>query len=100
METDLLFLRFFSGFSTVRELAEACPEEFKKANPWSYYALEVYLYGGDISNWKWKGNKAEQQRQTEVCFFKLIYNLDMLAVAGWMLSKMLVKVPEYLPLSV
>jgi len=92
---------FLGGLSNEEELAQICPKEFKKDNPWSNYASLIFFRGADISNWKW-ATEGEAIRKVQItCFHGLLRGFDLAhedkeAVAGWMLSKMLTEVPEYL----
>ena len=90
------------GLSNEEELAKVCPEEFKNDNPWSQYAMQLFYRGGNIANWSWKiEDKSIRWRQ--LCCFKNLLGTfglpheDKKAVAGWMLSEMLSKVPEHVP---
>lgn len=91
------------GLSNEKELAGICPKEFQKNNPWSDYANELFLGGGDICNWKWKTtNEVEKHKQFD-CFHSLLGTFglsheDKEAVAGWMLSEMLMEIPTISPL--
>lgn len=91
------------GLSNEKELALKCPEEYKMENLWSKYAMEYFFKGGYIfSNWEWQSENGKERERQIICFlglmgtFKLKHE-DKEAVSGWMLSKMLKKVPEYLP---
>jgi hypothetical protein len=105
METQAASLLFdgrpnpLGGLSNEDELARECPDEFKDENPWSSYAMKLFFFGGNITNWKWKsGDPAKRSRQTR-CFRGLLgtFNIphDKEAVAGWMLSEMLTEVPKH-----
>ena len=92
---------FLGGLSNEDELAEVCPEEFKKDNPWSDYASRMFFGGANISNWKWATDDETIRKTQKACLSGLLGTFgldhqDKEAVAGWMLSKMLTKVPEYL----
>lgn len=103
--TEILFNgspNFFGGLSNEEELAEECPAEFKEDNTWSEYAMKLFFGGGNISNWEWLSEDIEECKKQMACFHGLMGSFDLPhedkeAVAGWMLSKMLKKVPEYLP---
>lgn len=93
---------YFGGLSNEIELAEKCPEEYKTDNLWSQYAMMLFFRGGNISNWEWQSEDIEECKKQRACFHALMGSFglpheDKEAVAGWMLSKMLKKVPEYLP---
>lgn len=94
--------QLFGGLSNECELAEACPAEFKRGNPWSSYARRVFFGGANIANWKWKSSDEAERRHQKACFQALLGTFDLKhqdkeAVAGWMLSEMLTEVPEYVP---
>ena len=93
---------FFGGLFNERDLAEACPDEFRQANDWSTYAMKLFFNSVSIANWKWRSNDKEERRRQHDCFRALLgtfvlSNEDKEAVAGWMLSEMLTEVPEYVP---
>ena len=103
---DVLFSgkpEFFGGLSNEEELAQVCPEEFKKNNPWSDYVSRVFYYGADIRNWKWVTDD-QNIRLTQLGYLRGVLggfaldHKDKEAVAGWMLSRILTEVPEYLEL--
>ena len=88
----------FGGLSNEKELAESCPERFRRESDWSDYAARL-LFGGDSgADWSWKfDDKTVRQRQL-VCFRCLLDSFDLphedkVAVAAWMLSEMLSVVP-------
>ena len=92
---------FLGGLSNEEELAEICPEEFKKDNPWSDYTSRIFFGGANTSNWKWATDNQDIRKAQVACFKGLLGGFaldqeDKEAVAGWMLSKMLTEVPEYL----
>lgn len=89
------------GLSNEDALVRACPVEFKKRNDWSGYAAKLFFCGGMMTNWEWKSSEKEEQKKQFACFSSLlstwgIAHEDKEAVAGWMLSEMLVKVPEHI----
>ncbi|MFH1859334.1 MAG: hypothetical protein ABIJ80_03725 [Patescibacteria group bacterium] len=89
------------GLTNEDELAKACPEEFQRDNPWSKYAMRLFYSGGKIKNWEWKVEDKETKNKQFGCFQGLLGTFglrheDKTAVAGWMLSEMLVEVPEYI----
>jgi len=93
---------FFGGLSNEMEIAQACPKEFKTGNPWSDYAMRLFVAGGNIANWKWKSEDEAEQQHQRACFNGLLGTFGVStqekgAIAGWMLSEMLTEVPEYLP---
>ena len=95
-------LEYMGGLSNERELAKICPPQFKESNPWSNYAALVIAGMVKITNWKWKTfDEAEKQMQKEyLCNLIDTFDLsheDKVAVAGWMLSEMLVEVPQHEP---
>ncbi len=92
---------FFGGLSNEDELASICPAEFKEDNPWSKFGTRLFLEGANTRNWEWKSDdKLIRHKQFECLsgiLGSFIEHEDKEAVAGWMLSEMLSKVPEYLP---
>lgn len=93
---------FFGGLSNEIELAQKCPEEYKIDNPWSQYAMMLFFRGGNISNWEWQSEDSVERKQQKACFSALLGTFELKhedkeAISGWMLSKMLKKVPDYLP---
>lgn len=90
------------GLTNELELAKVCPPEFKRDNPWSYYAGQVFFFGASVANWKWKSDDEKERLRQKACLRGLVttFNLDftdVLAVAGWMLSEMLSEVPKHVP---
>lgn len=90
------------GLSNEDELARICPVEFKnRHNPWVSYASRLFFEGGIISHWKWRSDGEEKENQFRI-FQSILEGFmshsDKEAVAGWMLSRMLFEVPEYIPL--
>jgi hypothetical protein len=90
------------GLSNEEELVESCPEQFKRGNPWSHLASNLFFGGGRIKHWKWKTNDPEVKKRQMGCFNGLmgtfgIGHEDKEAVAGWMLSEMLAELPDYVP---
>lgn len=88
------------GLSNEDALVRACPEEFKRDNPWSDLASKVFFLGVDASKWKFKSTDKDEKRKQMLCFRGLletfgIAHQDKEAVAGWMLSEMLAEVPEH-----
>ena len=91
----------FGGVSNERELAEICPNEFKKNNPWSSLASDLFFMGGKINHWKFKSDNPVVYRHQLACLRGLLGSFeisheDKEAIAGWMLSEMLQEVPEYI----
>lgn len=89
------------GLTNEVALTRACPEEFRHRNPWTEYAMHLFYEGGDISNWEFKATNKEIQNKQFRCFRAFlgtfgVAHQDKEAVAGWMLSEMLVRVPERL----
>jgi len=89
------------GLSNEEELSMLCPEEFKKPNPWSEYAMKFFFEGGKIGNWKWKSDDKKVRVHQLNCFHGFLATFeiphkDKESVAGWMLSEMLEEVPEML----
>jgi hypothetical protein len=89
------------GLSNEDELVTACPDEFKKENPWSVLAMQLFFNGGKIGHWKFKTQDKNVRSVQLACFKGLISTFgisheDKEAVAGWMLSEMLEEVPEYI----
>ncbi len=91
----------FGGLSNEKELAEICPDEFKKNNPWSTLAMNLFFEGGKIGHWKFKSSDRATCGRQLSCFSALLGTFDIPhedkeAVAGWMLSEMLQELPEYI----
>lgn len=90
------------GLSNEEELVGLCPEEFKKRdNPWTRLASNLFHDGGNISHWKWKRDKEKDNELS--CLRGILGSFgvshkDKEAIAGWMLSEMLIELPEYKPL--
>lgn len=89
------------GLSNEKELAQKCPEEYKTENLWSEYAMKYFFNGAHTSNWEWQSENGKERERQIKCFLGLmgskLKHEDKEAVSGWMLSKMLKKVPDYLP---
>jgi len=104
MPQNLLFSgspEMLGGLTNEDDLAKACPEEFQRDNPWSEYASKLFFMGGSIKNWKWKSEDNKVKGRQFACFRGLLGTFglpheDKEAVAGWMLSEMLMEVPEYI----
>jgi hypothetical protein len=104
MNTKLFEVKvvFFGGLSNETELAKECPAEFKKENKWSDAAMDLFFSGGNISGWKWKSTDDKIKSHQLLCFKGVVSGFglrheDKEAVAGWILSEMLVEVPEHVP---
>lgn len=86
------------GLSNASDLIDECPQEFKNGNAWTKYAS--ILFSGKINffSWEWiSGNASERDQQTRCLHGILSSTLSPVykrAIAGWMLSKMLKKLPE------
>ena len=84
-------------------LSEKCPMEFgDSSNEWTAYAFKVILgKGATIENWEWKSDD-ELTRQEQLKYFRAVCSSPRECssrhwrIAGWMLSEMLIKVPEYI----
>ncbi len=90
------------GLSNEQELVGLCPQEFQNDNPWSSYASKLFFRGANISNWKWRQENEHERKRQLNCFSGLLGSFDIdhedkEAVAGWMLSIILVEVPEWAP---
>ena len=90
------------GLSNEEDLVKQCPDSFKENNSWSDYASKLFFSGGTIGNWKYKDTEKEKQIKQFSCFKGLLSTFgipheDKEAIAGWMLSEMLVEVPKYVP---
>lgn len=106
MSKILLFsgeIKSSGGLSNEKELIKTCPKEFWQNNPWSSYIKKLFFLGGDIKNWEWRSNN-QFERIRQLKYFKefletpgLPYQ-DKEAVASWMLSEMLMKIPKYIRL--
>ena len=94
--------KLFDGVTNERDLAKICPPQFQRDNPWSDYASRIFFGGvSNISNWKWRDDSKEIQSQKGACFSALLSGSrlkheDKEAIAGWMLSEMLLEVPAYI----
>jgi hypothetical protein len=106
MEESKLFAGhrlLFGGLSNEADLAKELPVEFKLGNAWSSLAMGIFYNGCDTSNWKWKSPDPKVRKHQMDCFNGLLqsFEIDHFVkgpVAGWMLSEMLVEVPERIPL--
>jgi hypothetical protein len=90
------------GLSNEEALARACPENFRRDNPWSEYAMNLFYCGAEISNWKFISSDEKEKTKQFRCFQGLLGSFgirheDKESVAGWMLSLMLEKVPQHIP---
>lgn len=92
----------YGGLSNEKQLVAECPEEFMRhwtTNKWCDLASTIFFKGINVSNWKYKIQGLEEQHTQ---FEKLISLLrgwglkheHKMAVAGWMLSEMLVEIPN------
>lgn len=105
MSQEILFSgkpMVFGGLGNEVSLAQKCPEEFQRNNPWSNYAMDIFFQGGNIKNWEWKSEDDEIKAKQLACFHGLLGTFELSrqnkqAVAGWMLSEMLQSVPEHIP---
>lgn len=106
MSTEQLFqgqADIFGGLSNELELSRLCPHEFLEDNPWSTYVNKLFTQTGNRANWKWKSDDINTQGEQLSCFDGLL-NSSLLkpskkiAIAGWMLSEMLMEVPEFVPI--
>lgn len=105
-----LFTEKPRDLNEVEELIGACPDKFKEyGNPWTRYAIgfkylqESTELGVLTENWKWRAKKLSVREHQFKCFKKYLYSYGlkypikkeyMDAIAGWMLSKMLKKIPQ------
>ena len=92
---------FLGGLSNEAELAKQCPDSFRDRNAWSDYASQIFFNGAKIHSWKFKDPNKEVQIKQFSCFKGLLGTFaipheDKEAVAGWMLSEMLMEIPEYI----
>ena len=84
-------------------LSEKSPTGFgDSSNEWTKYAFKVIIEGGaSIENWEWKSDD-ELIKQKQLKYFRAIClsprecSQRHWAIAGWMLSEMLINVPEYI----
>lgn len=91
--------RVMGGLSNEDSLAKICPEEFKKDNKWSDLANSIFFKGADTTNWNYKSSNVEEQTKQKNCLMGLLQTFglsheDKEAVAGWMLSEILNKIPN------
>lgn len=89
------------GLSNEDALVRACPEEFRRGNPWCDYTSKLFFHGADISNWQFKSSDREEKKRQMSCLRGLLETFGIghnqkEAVAGWMLSRMLSEVPEHI----
>jgi hypothetical protein len=64
--------------------------------------MKLFFQGGSFANWKWKSGDLTERRRQSTCFIGFlgtfgVSNHHKEAVAGWMLSEMLIEVPEHVP---
>jgi len=93
------------GLSNEQELVKICPKNFKKEwhhNKWCDAAMTIFFSGGKIGHWKWRSQDEEEKKHQLLCFRSLISGWglpheDKTAVAGWMLSEMLIEIPTHIP---
>lgn len=82
----------FGGLSNEQELAQQCPQEFKKGNRWTQIVEISFVAGTKKTPLKFKtDDQALRVKQWE-CFKALLGTFDLshqdkVAVAGWMLSE-------------
>lgn len=103
MPHELLFSKSdWSSADSIKgtELFNACPKEFKTDNPWSDFAEQMQSLNVSVKNWRWKSPGAIAVHQMN-CLCELLKS-DLaadkkFAIAGWMLCKMLERVPVYIP---
>src|SRR4030095_693007 len=62
----------FAGLSNERELAQRCPEEFRKHNPWSIYAMKIFFCGGNTSEWKWRSTDPAERMYQRGCWVSVL----------------------------
>jgi len=90
----------FGGLSNECQLARVCPPQFKESdNAWSIYAETICSKKVDITKWKWKSLKRIEKISQVLCLYTILgthglMNQDTVAVAGWMLSEMLLEIPQ------
>ncbi|MFM2330865.1 MAG: hypothetical protein RLZZ26_372 [Candidatus Parcubacteria bacterium] len=98
------------GLSNAKKLEAICPPEFLTAdNPWSCYAEAHIGNQPNPTNWQWVD--ADHERATLQLHVEQRHCLDGIllgsslarasqrAVGGWMLSRMLRRVPEIMTLA-
>ena len=104
MLQKLLFTSSLSPLRSLTNLAElvkVCPKKFQRDNVWSNYAMKFFYDGGNTKNWQWKSNNQKIKDKQFICFLGLLMTFglqdkDKKAVAGWMLSEMLIEIPKYI----
>ncbi len=90
------------GLSNEGELVQRCPAQFGTENPWFQFARLFNVHGADIRQWTWKVKDRDTQTKQLHCLVGLLSSKDLsetfrVATAGWMLSEMLVELPEHYP---
>ena len=90
------------GLTNESSLAKKCPRDFLHTNEWSFYVINIHLYSKTRStkNWEWRSKDATEQQKQLTCLHGLLGHSQLEsrqvhAIAGWMLSLMLKKVPEF-----
>src|SRR5690349_7342056 len=88
----------FGGLSNEEELAAVCPAEFRQSNPWSDYAMRLFVQGGVIAGQAWRSHAGAARTGRLGCFSGLVGSFglgqeDRAAVAGGMVSEMLAEAP-------
>lgn len=79
-------------------LARACPLQFWLPNPWSSYSSHVSGFGGAVAHWKWRDFDPAEKAHRLFTFQSVVGRSKLphsakIALAGWMLSEMLIEPP-------
>lgn len=97
--------------SNEAELVKECPKKFlvdkdrrsRNWNMWVWYVLFLFSphsHRIDVTqNWEWKSDSEEERKRQMRCLFAIrcsfgINPYQRLAILGWMLSEMLLRVPS------
>ena len=100
----------FTSLTNENEVLEKCPKGFfQKDNPWSNYTSHFLKKREEDEekviltiHWRYFPESSDEERRHQITCFETILispNLSIKekkAISGWMLSKILVEVPEYI----
>ena len=88
------------GLSNERELAAQIPAEFRRHNnQWTRLASSIFFSGANLKHWTWRTPDRQTRMRQLTCLQAVLTGFDLKheekeALAGWMLSEMLMEVPE------
>lgn len=90
------------GLSNEEQLVKRCPPRFWFGNPWSKFARLFHAKGADVRQWTWRVQDTRAQTKQLHCLVGILGSQNLpehlkVATAGWMLSEMLVELPEHYP---